>query len=442
MKNRMAAVYSLLWIAAGLVSVTWGDVWQMKQRDQYHTGRADYAVPAARMNSSFFDVFLWQAPTPGSPGEGGLGGSSMPFFAGVGPDNSDIVVGTYHWPKGVQGMDRHTGKTFWHGNPDGGEVIGKTTPAFSADGSVIYVVNDWTGSGARMMAFATIGGPVNVWGNQGDPNPFHLEGPSPVVCNNDGRIFSFGWCDRPYAAWDSGMELTEVWAASTGNSMCISNPSLWTNDQDGEVIISAGRDSTIRAYDDFENEIWVANIPEGTDATPTIDPVSGHIYMAAGFGDIYIVGLDIDGNPLWIDAALQVYDYQEGINSRQRATAVGCLSHDGAAYYFQTVAENGSGKLYAINTSDGSLKWTYDTQSKGWEEMYSCPIVTFNGVVIVGNNENGVYFAIEDQGQDNPVLLDTLTVTAGANARASATLSADGLLYLPLRTNWVAGNDN
>lgn len=439
MKNR-TAVLIYLGMVLGFVSIAQADTWQMKQRDQYHTGRADYTVPTTRMNNSFFDVFLWQKPSPDSPGDGSLGGSSMPFFDGVGPGNADVVVGTYHWPKGIAGMDRHTGQTFWSGNPDGGETIGETTPAFSEDGSVIYVVNDWTSSGARLMAFATADNPSNFWGNQSDPYPYHLEGASPVVCNNDGRIFSFSWNDRPYAGQDSGEIIAEVWAAPTSNSMCISNPSLWTNGENGEVIISVGRDPHVRAYDDFENEVWVADIPEGTDATPTIDPDNGNIYVASGFGDIYIVGLDIDGNPLWTDAALLVYDYQDGVNSQQRASAVGCLSHDGGTYYFQTVASDGSGQLCAVNTIDGSIKWTFDTQSKGWEGTYSCPIVTPNGVVIVGNNENGTYFAIEDQGQDNPVLLDTLTVAAGGNAKASATLSSEGLLYLPLRTNWIAGN--
>ncbi|HPS55959.1 MAG TPA: hypothetical protein PLP05_10205, partial [Sedimentisphaerales bacterium] len=443
MKNLRTTIYLMLAVlmllGCGIVSAS---TWQMKQNDQYHTARADYAIPPNRMNSSFFDVFLWQSTSPDSPDNGNFGGSSMPFFDGVGPDSSDIVVGTYHWPKGIQGMDRHTGQTFWYGNPDGGEVIGKTTPAFSADGSVIYVVNDWTSSGARMMAFATTQGPANFWGNQADPYPSHLEKPSPVVCNNDGRIFSYGWDDRPYAAQDNGTALTQVWAAATSNSMCISNPSLWTNEDDGEIIISAGRADRVKAYDDFENEIWVTDTPDKTDATPTIDPISGNIYLAVGFGDIYFVGLDISGNYLYESNATLLYDYEEGSNSPQRAVASGCLSHDGMTYYFQTVAEDGSGKLYAVNTETGSLKWNYNTQSKGLEETYSCPIVTSNGVVIVGNNDNGIYFAIEDQGQANPVLLDTFTVSAGGNARASATLSSDGLLYLPLRTSWVAGNGN
>jgi DNA helicase-2/ATP-dependent DNA helicase PcrA len=34
--------------------------------------------------------------------------------------------------------------------------------------------------------------------------------------------------------------------------------------------------------------------------------------------------------------------------------SAGCLSFDGATYYFQTVAAEGDGQLYAINTADGT----------------------------------------------------------------------------------------
>ena len=104
----------------------------------------DYVVPPERLNGSFFDVFFWQARVPGSPIDGNLSSTSMSFFDEAGPNGADIVVGGYHWPKGVQGMDRHTGEVFHRGNPDGGETIGVNTPAFSNDGSVIYVTNDAT----------------------------------------------------------------------------------------------------------------------------------------------------------------------------------------------------------------------------------------------------------------------------------------------------------
>jgi hypothetical protein len=35
----------------------------------------------------------------------------MVFLNGVGPGGRSVVVGRYHWPKGVQGMDRHMGRS-------------------------------------------------------------------------------------------------------------------------------------------------------------------------------------------------------------------------------------------------------------------------------------------------------------------------------------------
>lgn len=114
-----------------------GEIWQMKQRDMHNTGWADYTVPEKRMNDTFFNYFLWQKPAPGP-----ISSTSMAFYDGAGPDGADIVVGSYHWPKGVQGLDRHTGAQFWAGNPGGGETIGRITPGFSNDGATLYVVND------------------------------------------------------------------------------------------------------------------------------------------------------------------------------------------------------------------------------------------------------------------------------------------------------------
>ncbi len=109
------------WLAAG---PSQAETWPMKQRDMGKTGCAGFTVPASRLNNTFFDVIRWQKPSPNSPNEGNFDSGSMSFFDGAGPEADDIVVGSYHWPKGVQGMDRHTGKFFWNGLPSGGESIG------------------------------------------------------------------------------------------------------------------------------------------------------------------------------------------------------------------------------------------------------------------------------------------------------------------------------
>jgi hypothetical protein len=436
--------YVLLCLWIGLVpnAAVLAENWPMKHADIQHTGRADYAVAAERMNDSFFDVLAWQKPAPGSPDEGNLSSSSMVFFDGAGPNGADLVVGGYHWPKGVQGMDRHTGKRLWFGNPSGGETIGTSTPAFSNDGSVIYVINDATDSpayplGHPLMAFFVATGPGAYWHNGADAAPWHLGTHSPTVAP-DGRIFLHAWVDRPYAGTDHGTYLTESWTAATATGCGLADPTLYV---DGAqlLVVSAGRWGVVAAHDGQSgDELWSVGTPT-IDATPTIDPANGNIYVGAGSDSIYVVGLDKYGQPLWSDSAVLIYEYIPDLNNPQRAQTAGCLSHDGATYYFQTVSSQGEGLLFAISTADGSVKWSFQTGSTGWELIGSSPIVTLNGVVIVGNNDGGVYYAIHDDGY-TAALLDTLIVDAPGSARATATLSPDGLLYLPARLMWITSN--
>jgi len=433
----------------GLLSlgVAPGATWQMKQRDIHHTGRADYTVPPERLNSSFFDVFLWQKPAPDSPYDGCFGGTSMTFFDGVGPGGADIVVGTYHWPKGIQGMDRHTGTRFWSGNPSGGETIAQITPAFSNDGSTIYVVNDATESeqyplGHPCMAFWTPEGPGTFRHNGENADPGHLSLQSPVIAPDD-RIFLHGYFTEPYAGDDNTLAITEVWAAQTSTWCYRSDPSLY--DDDGQLRVVVGTYfSSVKCWDGGDgSELWSVPLEGMIDSPVTIDPENGNIYAACGSASIYVVGLDKEGQALWASPSPMIYEHVPGVNNPQLAQSAGCLSHDGATYYFQTNSEQGEGALYAINTGDGSVKWSHVTGSLGWEMESSSPIVTPNGVVIVGNNRGDAYLAILDEG-DQGTVLDAFPVTPSpadqGHACASATLSPEGDLYLPLRTVWMTGN--
>ena len=412
------------------------DNWQMKQKDMYNTGRAYYTVPASRLNDTFFDDIIWQKPTPDSPGNGNVSATSMSFFAGVGPEGEDVVVGSYHWPKGVQGMDRHTGKLMWRGNTSGGESIAKMAPAFSNDGQTVYVVSDATDG--ELMAFETAVGPSAFWDTSADTSSM-LKMTSPTI-SLDGRIWLHSWNERPYAGIDSGSDITQTWAANTSVATCYCDPALY--EDDGTLlVVSGGRQNYVKCWDgDTGEELWVAPTGgHGTDANATIDPENGNIYLPVGDNTICLVGLDKDGQPLWGDDNMLIYEYNNGVNNRQRAQSTGCLSHDGCTYYFQTNSNEGDGNLYAVNTVDGSVKWSYATNSRGWELHSSSPIVTMNNVIIVGNNENDTYYAIRDTAA-GPVLLDTIVVDSAGVAQASATLSADGKLYLPLRIEWTESN--
>lgn len=413
--------------------------WPMKHADMQHTGRSSFVVPPERQNDSFFDILRWQKPTPGN---GGVSSGSLVYYDGAGPGGADLLVGGYHWPKGVLGLDRHTGARLWFGNPSGGETIGASTPAFSPDGSTIYVVNDATSSGQfpnghPLMAFTAVSGPAVFWHNGADPQPSNLSMHSATIAP-DGRIFLHSWVDRPYAGTDFGNAISRTWAASTSTASGLSDPTLHLDDQ-GLLVVSGARFGAVIAHDGITGaELWRTTTPT-IDATVTIDPATGNIYAPAGSGSISVVGLTRDGQPLWGGVSSALVFQPVGDDEPQRAQAAGCLSHDGGTFYFQTNAPLGTGALYAIHTADGSVKWVFTTGSRGWEMVSSSPIVTPNGIVVVGNNNGGTYYAIRDDGTF-PTLLDVLPVVGGGSARATAVLSDDGLLYLPAQLPWTTTN--
>ena len=429
-----------LLLAASLAAPTLADAWPNKHRDMHNTGRADFVVPPSRQDSSLFDILRWQTPTPNG---GGISSSAIVFFDGAGPGGADLAVTGYHWPKGVIGVNRHTGATLWQGNPAGGESIGALAPAFSPDGSTVYVINDATPG--PLMALPADTGPSTWWSNAAEPDAHRTSNGSPLV-TPDGRIWAFSWSDRPAAALDTGSQLRQDWYAQTNVGSAFSGPSFY--DDNGTLRVTAGgRFGAVRNWDGddptgFEN--WSVATPF-IEARVTIDPANGNVYVGAGTGDVYVVGISRTGNPLpgWGgDTEKLLYTYSSD-DDRQGARSAGCLSHDGATYYFQTVANDYTGTLYAVNTADGSLKWTYVTGAGPNNQGYkSSPIVTPNGVIIVGTNGGGEYLALRDDGAQ-PTLLDSFTADPSHGiAHATPTLSADGLLYIPAKLTYLAPNGN
>jgi outer membrane protein assembly factor BamB len=148
------------------------------------------------------------------------------------------------------------------------------------------------------MAFAAVSGPASYRHNGADPQPGHMGAYSPRVAA-DGRIFLHGWVDRPYAATDTGTYLMETWAAATSTSSGLSDPVLY---QDGPtlMVISGARWGGIVAHHGATGaELWRTTVAATVDATATIDPANGNIYVGAGSDDIWIVGLNKSGQPLW-----------------------------------------------------------------------------------------------------------------------------------------------
>ena len=318
--EKIIPMQSTLWIVCLMLGLAFAQAaqWPMKQRDVANTGRADYTVPASRLNATFFDSLRWQKRTPNSPNEGSLGSSTMVFFDGAGINGADLVVGGYHWPKGMQGMDRQTGRFFWAGNPDGGESIGNISAAFSLDGSTVYVAND--DSAHPQMAFSAIVGPDVYWHNGGDTNATWLGAWSPKVAP-DGRIFTHGWCGQIGALTDDGSALHQTWWAAANVDSCWNCPALLV-ETGRMLVVSGGRSGLVKAFDGTTGaEVWSVDVGHGTDADATVDPLSGNIYLPVGFDSVFVVGLNRRGQPLWDALAKSVHVWQAGLNNPQRCTA-------------------------------------------------------------------------------------------------------------------------
>jgi hypothetical protein len=412
----------------------------MRGADMHNTNRARFVVPTERQNDTLFDYVIWQAPKPGGPTEGNTSGGQMAYFDGT--PAGDVVTGGYNWPKGVMGLDRHTGACLWSGNPAGGESIGSNTPAFSADGATVYVTNDAT-PGHTLMAFPTVLGPSAFYSNAGNNDP-EAGSWSPFVLPS-GQIVSSNWCENIAGFDDTGSGLTRAW---TGSGTCSCFPTAAAFEDVGRTrVFTSSRCGFITCFDAGTGaELWQTPVGLPTDAGITVDPVTGDLYIPLGQGSIEIASLDRFGATRW-GGATRVFTHEPGVNEPQRAQSSGALSHDGATFYFQTVARDGSGMLHAIDTADGGARWSFATGSTGWEAVSSSPILTPNGILIVGNNDAGAYLALRDDGA-SATLLDTFANSADGSglghARCSATLAHDGLLYLPVRTAWIhphAGGD-
>lgn len=418
---RLAVVGVLVALLAAPAAA---DDWPMRQRDMYNTGRA-YFSP--KPDGTIFDTILWQKESPGS-----FGGGTMSFYDRA-FNGDDIVIGSFGGAlRGVQGMDRNTGAFFWSVFPGGGTEFDKTTPAFSNDGRTVYAP-----TGSYLKAWATTA-PGTVWDNWGDPTPSHLSKMSPTI-GPGGRIVLHDWGGGVYAGTDSSVAIAQSWASATSADGHFSDPALY--DDGGTLkVVGVGWNSAVKCWNGATGtELWSVATAGPTEASPTIDPAGGNVYFALGFDSVWVAGVDKDGNALWgLDAYKKVYD--QGAGNAHRAQSAGALSHDGSTYYFQTICTNApEGTLYAIDTANGTVNWSYQTGGTGSDGVMSSPIVTPNGVIIVGNNDGDTYYAIQDNGGAYAVL-DTLAVDASGDARQSATLADDGTLYLPLRTVWTTGN--
>ena len=147
----------------------------------------------------------------------------------------------------------------------------------------------------------------------------------------------------------------------------ILNPSLQSMAVDNDRLYIAGTDS-LYCYDLNGNKIWSYDPGNGAFCTSSPQVANGHVYVAAG-DKIHAVDAG-NGSGIWTSPSASGID----ILSSPRVS-------NGLVYY------GGQDKIiYAVNESNGSLKWKYTTADK----ITSSPMV-YGGMCIIGSTDYGVY---------------------------------------------------
>jgi len=190
--------------------------------------------------------------------------------------------------------------------------------------------------------------------------------------------------------------------------------------------VVSGYTDTIAAYDisspSGSSPIWTYVDTETGCSGPTIDPSSGDIYV---FRSTRLIKLTATGSLIW---------ESDTVGSEETGYSYGALSRDGNTFYYQTGNNTNTGQLYAFNTTDGSIKWVYNTNASG-NCFYGGPVVSNNGLVFVSNgastpSDNKLY-CIRDGGVGLPVLQGTFDMSDEySSGGPSFAIGPEGVVYV------------
>ena len=198
--------------------------------------------------------------------------------------------------------------------------------------------------------------------------------------------------------------------------------------------VVAGSTNTIAAYDissaSGSGPVWTYVDSQNGSSGPTIHPNTGDIYV---FRSTRVIKLTSSGGFVWASAP---------VGGGELGRSYGALSRDGQTFYYQTGSTGNNGKLYAFNTSNGSIKWAYSTNARA-SEWYGGPVVSNNGLIFVSNaassSGDNRLFCIQDGGPANPILLDTFDMRdQNDTGGPSFAIGPDGIVYVD---GWAEPNN-
>lgn len=338
-----------------------------------------------------FCILLMCSATYAAPGQqlwakfiGGNAGSS-PAIA----PNGDIILGAadrYLYAFTSVGLEKWRYKT---------SAAISATPALSADGQAVYLVNNTGDAYAINASTGTL-----IWQRslgQASYTHFSLSSNRLYVGSTTGQVLAL---DRA-----SG---SQVWAFAAGSE--IGGAPVLT--LDGTVVVGT-RSGSIIAINNAGTLAWREELNSPLSSL-ALKP-SGRLYAGTQDSRLYCLttGTTAGSRIIWSTI----------INGRIAGSPV--LGEKFTVY----VGTRDDGKLYAISTTDGSLKWSFDAGAS----IYGAPVVGDSGHVYVAT-ETGDVIAI-DASRYSAGLLDVQSLEAWrykaeSPAYASLALSNTGTLYV------------
>jgi outer membrane protein assembly factor BamB len=353
----------------------------MYQMDAQHTGRSPHTGPRQPILLRTFNTSRVEIPDPV------FGDSDIQSSAAI-ADDGTAYIGLHSGTVFALRDPASAGNQLaarWSFHPVGGSSW-HATPGIGRDGTVYVGFSTNNGTPDAEGSLYALQGPSSgieprvLWSVDLGPG---RQTSSPVL-GPDGTIYAMGGQGRLSAIAPDG---TVRWTAETGPTLK-SSPALG---RDGTVYVPsmngklyaiappaspAGRSGSIRwvfrfaEYPGTRPPVVHHSPPAGADgigtgASPTIGP-DGSIYIGANNSNFYAISPD--GHLEWLfEAEREV----AGIWS------TAALSADGTTLYFGA----NKGGIYALNSSDGSLRWQHSIVGS----IYSSPAVDATNTVYTGS---------------------------------------------------------
>ncbi len=314
------------------------------------------------------------------PGGSRLADSPMPKF-GVNAQNTG--QSTYDGPQ--------TATIKWT-VPIGEKISSYAGPAIASDGT-IYI--------------GTLAGTMHAMNPDGSIKWNFTTGgqiiSTPALCS-DGTIYFGSKDDKFYAVNPDG---TEKWTY-TPRGGDINSPAVGS---DGTVYFTSSTTSLkyVYALNPVDgSEKWTFDPHADTTgnyifySTPVISP-DGTIYI--NYGDL-VYALDADGSKKWVAHTSTMYNSP-------------VIGSDGTIH----IATKSGGRVRALNSIDGSEKWTYSPYPN--EFGYSSPVIASDGTIYAAYYNTGKVIAVNPDGSEKWTCTDI-----NKYVYATPVIGSDGTIYL------------